>query len=156
MGKLLQRLPKKYREVITYILLGGVATFINWVAAYLLKLFLDEQIVWQNMLINTVAWIAANAFAYPALRKWVFKSRNKNILKECAEFFASRIATWVMELGLMALTVNALGMNFWLSKVLVGLVIVVANYFLSKLIVFRRQARAKKKAAGSTPQPPSS
>jgi putative flippase GtrA len=151
MTKKLKKLYKKYREVIVYILLGGVATLINWVSAYLLKLFLDEQIVWQNVVINTVAWIAANAFAYPALRKWVFKSKNKHILKECLEFFSSRIITWVLEIALMALTVNALHMNFWLSKVLVGLVIVVANYAVSKLIVFRKKRRKKKKPETAEP-----
>ena len=151
MTKKLKKLYKKYREVIVYILLGGVATLINWVSAYLLKLFLDEQIVWQNMVINTVAWIAANAFAYPALRKWVFKSKNKHILKECLEFFSSRIITWLLEIALMALTVNALHMNFWLSKVLVGLVIVVANYIVSKLIVFRKKKRKKKTPEAAKP-----
>ncbi len=55
MSKKLKTFLKKYREVIVYILLGGVATFINWVAAYLLQFWLDEQIVWQNAVINTVA-----------------------------------------------------------------------------------------------------
>ena len=144
MSKKLKAFLKKYREIIVYILLGGVATFINWVSAYVLQFWLDEQIVWQNALINTIAWLAANAFAYPALRKWVFKSKNKNILKECAEFFSSRIFTWLLEIALMALTVNALHMNFWLSKVIVGLIIVVANYIISKLIVFRKKRKRRR------------
>ena len=141
MSKKLKTFLKKYREVIVYILLGGVATLINWVAAYLLQFWLDEQIVWQNAVINTVAWAAANAFAYPALRKWVFKSKNKHILKECIEFFSSRIFTWILEIILMAVTVNLLHMNFWISKIIVGLIIVVANYIISKLIVFRKKEK---------------
>ena len=144
MSKKLKTFLKKYREVIVYILLGGVATFINWVAAYLLQFWLDEQIVWQNAVINTVAWAAANAFAYPALRKWVFKSKNKHILKECIEFFSSRIFTWILEIILMALTVNLLHMNFWISKIIVGLIIVVANYIISKLIVFRKKRKRRR------------
>ncbi len=144
MSKKLKTFLKKYREVIVYILLGGVATLINWVAAYLLQFWLDEQIVWQNAVINTVAWAAANAFAYPALRKWVFKSKNKHILKECIEFFSSRIFTWILEIILMAVTVNLLHMNFWISKIIVGLIIVVANYIISKLIVFRKKRKRRR------------
>ena len=142
----LKNFYKKHREVIVFILLGGIATLINWLTAYLLKLFLDEQILWQNVVINTVAWITATAYAYPVLRKWVFKSKNKNILKECAEFFASRLLTYFLEIALMALTVNALHMNFWLSKILVGLTVFVVNYAVGKLIVFHKKRRKKKKA----------
>ena len=142
--KKLRAFLKKHREVIRYILLGGVATLINWLTAYLLQFCLDEQIVWQNMLINTVAWITSNAFAYLALRKWVFKSRDRHILKECARFFGSRIFTWILEVALMALAVNALHMNFWLSKVISGLIVFVTNYLLSKWLVFRKKRRKRK------------
>ena len=142
--KKLRAFLKKHREVIRYILLGGVATLINWLTAYLLQFCLDEQIVWQNMLINTVAWVASNAFAYLALRKWVFKSRERHILKECARFFGSRIFTWILEVALMALAVNALHMNFWLSKVISGLIVFVTNYLLSKWLVFRKKRRKRK------------
>ena len=149
----LKKLYQKHREVIVFILLGGVATLINWITAYLLKLFLDERILWQNVVINTAAWITATGYAYPALRKWVFKSKNKHILKECAEFFASRFLTYVLEIALMALTVNGLHMHFWFSKVLVGLAVFVTNYAVSKLIVFRKKRRKKKKPEHAAPAP---
>ena len=92
--KKLRAFLKKHREVIRYILLGGVATLINWLTAYLLQFCLDEQIVWHNVVINTVAWITSNAFAYLALRKWVFKSRDKHILKECASSISSYVISF--------------------------------------------------------------
>ena len=143
--KRLRAFLKKHREVIFYILLGGVATLINWVTAYLLQFCLDEQIVWHNVVINTVAWITSNAFAYLALRKWVFRSRDRHIVKECARFFGSRIFTWILEVILMALAVNGLHMNFWLSKIIAGLIVFVTNYLLSKLLVFRKKRKQRKK-----------
>ena len=138
---------KKHREVIVYILLGGVATLLNWVTAFLLQFCLDEQVVWQNGVINTLAWIVSNAYAYLALRKWVFRSRDKHIVKECARFFGSRIFTWILEVVLMAVAVNALHLNFWLSKIISGLIVFVTNYLLSKLLVFHKKRRKRKKTA---------
>ena len=130
----------KYREIIVYVLVGLMTTAVSWIASYLLKLFLDDQIVWQNAVINTLSWTAANAVAYPANRIWVFRSRNPDILKECIGFLSSRVATGlILEVGLMAVLVNALHVNFWISKFIVCVLVTVGNYVLSKLVVFRKK-----------------
>lgn len=136
-GSTLGRLFQKHREIIIYGVVGVLTTAVSWIASFVLKLFLDDQIAWQNLIINTLSWIAAIAFAYPANRKYVFASKNSNIIRECAEFVGSRIATGVMEVGLMGLTVNVLKVNFWVSKLLVSIFVIIANYILSKFMVFK-------------------
>ncbi len=135
----LKTLYSRYREIIIYGIVGVLTTAVSWIASFLLKLFLDDQIVWQNLLINSLAWIAAIAFAYPANRNWVFGSKNPDILKECAGFVSSRVATGLMEVGLMALLVNALHINFWISKILVSVLVIISNYVFSKIFVFRKK-----------------
>ena len=139
MAERIKTLIIKYREIIVYILVGCMTTAVSWIMSYILKLFLNDQIVWQNAVINAVSWIAANAVAYPANRTWVFRSRNPDILKECIGFLGSRVATGlILEVGLMALLVNAMHINFWVSKFLVCILVTVGNYVLSKLVIFRR------------------
>ena len=128
-----------HRELLVYGVVGALTTAVSWIASFVLKLFLNDQILWQNALINALSWISAIAFAYPANRKYVFESRNGNILQECAEFTGSRIATGVLEVGLMSIAVNALNIDFWVSKLIVSIVVVVANYILSKLLVFKEK-----------------
>ena len=128
-----------HRELLVYGVVGALTTAVSWIASFVLKLFLNDQILWQNALINALSWISAIAFAYPANRKYVFESRNGNILQECGEFTGSRIATGVLEVGLMSIAVNALNIDFWVSKLIVSIVVVVANYILSKLLVFKEK-----------------
>lgn len=135
----------KNREFIIYILVGGGATAVNLLTVYLLKLVLNHQIVWQNLLINALGWVAAVAYAYPSNRAWVFRSKNPDILKELAGFVASRLATFVLDLALMALTVNVLRFPFWISKVVVSFLAFLTNYVLSKLLVFRNRHKAERK-----------
>ena len=118
--------------------------FMRWIVkyheeepTYILKLFLNDQIAWQNVVINTLSWAAAIAFAYPANRKYVFESKNQNVFRECIEFVGSRITTGVMEVAMMSLTVNVMKLDFWISKLLVSVIVIVANYVLSKLVVFK-------------------
>ena len=125
------------REIVVYGIVGVLTTVVSWLSSFILKLFLDDQIALQNLVINSLSWIAAIAFAYPTNRLFVFESKNSNILQECAEFVGSRIATGVAEVGLMSLLVNALHVNFWISKLLVSVIVIIANYILSKLIVFQ-------------------
>ena len=127
----------KYREFIVYGIVGVLTTAVSWLAAFILKLFLNDQIAWQNVVINTLSWAAAIAFAYPANRKYVFESKNQNIFRECIEFVGSRITTGVMEVAMMSLTVNVMKLDFWISKLLVSVIVIVANYVLSKLVVFK-------------------
>lgn len=131
----------KYREIIVYGVVGVLTTAVSWFASFVLKLFLDDQIAWQNLIINSLSWIAAIAFAYPANRTFVFASKNKDILRECSEFIGSRLATGVMEIGLMSLTVNVMNINFWVSKLLVSVIVIIANYILSKLVVFKTREK---------------
>jgi len=136
-GSKIGQLLLKYKEIIVYGMVGVLTTAVSWLASFALKIFLDDQIAWQNLIINTLSWIAAIAFAYPANRKCVFSSKNSNIIRECSEFVGSRMATGVMEVGLMSLTVNVLNINFWVSKLLVSIIVIVANYILSKLVIFK-------------------
>ena len=127
----------KYREFIVYGIVGVLTTAVSWLAAFILKLFLNDQIAWQNVVINTLSWAAAIAFAYPANRKYVFESKNQNVFRECIEFVGSRITTGVMEVAMMSLTVKVMKLDFWISNLLVSVIVIVANYVLSKLVVFK-------------------
>ena len=63
-----------------------------------------------------ISWIMAVLFAYVANRIVVFKSKNKKILKEMAEFIGARILTLLMEMGLTWFFFNLLNLtsNIWI------------------------------------------
>ena len=137
---LIRKICAKYREVIVYIIVGLLTTMVSWAVCFICKLFLDPEIVWQNYLINTIGWAAGVCFAYPLNRKWVFKSDNPGILKEFLEFASSRLFTYILEIIIMLLAVNALKIDYWISKICIAAVLVtVINYLVSKKIIFRER-----------------
>ena len=142
MAEQIKHLFKKYREITIYVIVGVMTTVVSFASAALFRLFLNDQILWQNAAINVLSWISANAFAYPANRAWVFQSKNHDVLRECVEFLSSRITTGlIFEVGLMALLVNALHINYWISKVVTSVFVTVANYVFSKMVVFRQKQK---------------
>ena len=136
----IKELCKKYEEIIIYLIVGVMTTIVSWAAAFLGKLLLDVDVSWQNTLNNTISWMVGVLFAYPLNRKWVFKSKNPKILKEFLGFASSRVSTLVMDIVIMWLTVNVIGMNYWIAKIFISSVIVtIANYVFSKLLIFKKK-----------------
>ena len=76
----IKQLFVKYEEIIIYLIVGVLTTIVSWGAAWVAKFFLDDTVVWENGVINTISWVAGVLFAYPLNRKWVFKSTNPKVL----------------------------------------------------------------------------
>ncbi|MCR5722325.1 MAG: GtrA family protein [Lachnospiraceae bacterium] len=132
----------KYEEIIIYLIVGVLTTIVSWGAAWVAKFFLDDTVVWQNGVINTISWVAGVLFAYPLNRKWVFKSTNPKILSEFMGFAGSRVSTWIMDIVIMYVTVNVFHMNYWIAKICISAVVVtIANYIFSKLLVFKKKEK---------------
>lgn len=130
----------KYREIIVYLIVGVLTTIVSWGACFLIGIFLDSEISWQNFLINSFGWVVGVVFAYPLNRKWVFRSTNPKIVKEFMGFASSRLSTWILDIVIMWLTVNVLQMNYWIAKIFISAVLVtIANYVFSKLLIFNKK-----------------
>ena len=133
------KLHKKYEEIINYLIVGGLTTVVSLGSYYLCILtFLSPDIWYQLQAANIISWICAVTFAYFANRIFVFKSNNENKLKEAASFYGSRIATLLMDMGIMFVFVTLLHLNDKIMKLVVQIVVTVANYVLSKLFVFKK------------------
>ncbi len=133
----------KYREILVYLIVGVLTTVVAWGCKFLWNaLFFGGTAlptVAQNTVLSVVENISGIAFAYPTNRKWVFQSKNPNILAELTSFVGSRAATWILGWLLNMLLVNVLGISVFISTVVVGILVVIGNYVFSKLLVFRNK-----------------
>lgn len=103
-------------------------------------IFLLAQAVAKNRHIA----VAAVAFAYITNRKWVFDSKAtgaKEITREVVSFFLCRLATGVLDWAWMLLFVNILHFNDVLMKAVANIIVILANYIFSKLVIFKKKER---------------
>lgn len=140
--KKIKEFYKKYEEIINYIFFGGLTTVVSLSVKWILLFtFLDAKNELQLQIAIIISWILAVTFAYVTNRKFVFKSKSENLLKEVASFFGSRILTLVMEMLIMWFFVSFLQLNseFWVFvwTLLTQVLIVIGNYILSKIFVFK-------------------
>ena len=135
---MIQRLMKKYitKELIVYGIVGGMTTVVNFIVSYLMNDIIGCTF---TVVTNTVAWVAAVAFAYVANNTWVFRLGFEGWKKEGQKiwkFTAGRIATWVIATGGMYLLVDCMELAFWPVKVALAVIVILLNYVFSKLFVF--------------------
>lgn len=138
---MIEKLKKlNLREIIAYLIVGVLTTIVSLVSYYLVTVtLLDPNNVVELQIANIISWILAVAFAYFTNRKYVFESKEPNKLKEATKFIASRLVTLGLDMLTMFIMVSVLDINDKLSKLVSQVIVIVGNYLISKLIVFKKQ-----------------
>lgn len=131
-------LANKNREVILYIVFGVATTVINIVTYYIFARIIGVSVIEASI----IAWIISVVFAYFTNKIWVFRSKTwkpDELFKEFLSFVTARLATGALDIGIMFLFVTMLGFNDIIIKVLSNVIVIILNYILSKLLVFREK-----------------
>ncbi|MDD2505207.1 MAG: GtrA family protein [Bacilli bacterium] len=127
----------KNEELWNYLIVGGLTTIVA-VGSYA---FFAKSLELHYITSNILSWIIAVVFAYFTNRLFVFKSTNKEKFKEFIKFSGSRITTLVIETGLLILLIDIVLFDEVWSKVIGQIVVLVLNYIISKLIVFKEKKK---------------
>ena len=132
-----------YREILVYIIVGGMTTVVSWGCKFLWGAIFYPGVTIPTVAQNTVLVIVENVagilFAYFPNRKWVFQSKDPNIFREFTGFVGSRLGTWGLSYVLNLLLTNVLHIDYRITTIVVGVVVVVGNYIISKFLVFRKK-----------------
>src|SRR5699024_3633415 len=127
---------EQYKEIIHYVIFGGLTTLVNIVVFYLLDSVLDIS----YLIANAVAIAAAILFAFFTNKRYVFESKSTSWQEELREFglvVGVRAGTGVFDMLSMWILVSLLHTDTSIAKILTQFVVVVLNYVFSKLVVFK-------------------
>lgn len=130
-------LLQRYKSQLLYLFFGGWTTIVNVVVYGLCT----RAAALSTTVSTVIAWVVAVLFAYLTNRTWVFESRARtapDILRELWSFVLCRLATGALDLAIMYLCVDRLGLPDIPIKILSNLLVIVLNYIASKLIIFSK------------------
>ena len=145
----------KYKEIIMYLIFGVLTTVVSWGSYAIFEMAFEKAIVDVNVLVavaNVLSWVTAVIFAYITNKLFVFESKSfkpTTVFKEIGLFVGSRLISGAVEwvgvplLVWIGLNQTIFGVEGMLSKVLVSVIVVILNYILSKLIVFKKEKTKK-------------
>ncbi len=135
--KPLQPFYKKNKEVLMYLLFGGLTTVVSLVTFWLFGTVMGIH----ELIANVISWVFAVTFAYVTNRIWVFDSKvtdRSGIIKEAVSFYLARLVTLLFEEVVILVFVTWLDLNEMLIKILATIGVLVLNYVFSKLVVFKK------------------
>ena len=137
---MIKELYIKYKEIKNYLIFGILTTIVSLLTYYLLVYtILNPNKPIELQIANIISWITCVTFAYITNRKYVFNSKDKNIIKEITKFYSSRLSTLFIDMLIMFIFVTKLNFNDKIIKIIVQIIIIILNYILSKLLVFKNK-----------------
>ena len=132
----MMKLYNKYREIIDYIIFGGLTTLVNIVVFYIF----DTLLGWPYLIANAVAIVLSILFAYITNKRFVFKTSDmtaqENIV-EFLKFIGFRLISGLADMATMWLLVDLISFDTNIAKLLTQFIVVVLNYVFSKLFIFK-------------------
>lgn len=144
--RMIKKIYKKYEEIISYLFFGVLTTIVS-IGTYLFfaNILFPNKTDLDIQMANILSWICAVTFAYITNRIFVFKSQSKGKekIKEIINFISARIASLLVDMAMMYILYSIIHMNDTIAKIIVQIVIVIMNYVLSKLIIFKKGEETK-------------
>lgn len=134
--KPLRPLALRYQELISYVVVGGLTTLVNFVIYFPLSRLVHYLIA------TSVAWAGAVVFAFFANKVFVFEDERWDrayLLRQAASFTAMRLLSWGLEVLIMWVFVEHLGLNSDVTKIAAQILVIMLNYIFSKLLIFRKK-----------------
>lgn len=132
-------LYKKYREIINYLIVGGIG-FVLSIATF--ALFMSFNL--GSVVSNVISWVIVVILMYILNRYCVFEkhaTEKAGIIKEIVSFVMARIFTLVLETIVVWLGIDILGFNSGIGAVIVKsfgqVLVIVLNFVFSKLFIFK-------------------
>lgn len=124
------------KEFILYAVFGTIA-FIVSIGSYAL---FNIGFGINELIANALAWVFAVLFSYVTNKKWVFKAPTPTrtaFFIQMFAFFSGRFMTLIIEEAIIFVFITLLKYPSMWVKLAAQVVVVILNYVISKLLVFR-------------------
>lgn len=132
---MLKKLYERYADALAYLVFGVLTTVVN----YVVYIPCYNMLGLSGTVSNLIAWIAAVTFAFLTNKPFVFKSHDwsaKVLFPELTKFLGCRIGSGLLETVIILVMVDCLNWNGNWMKLFTNVMVVILNYFGSKLLVF--------------------
>ena len=145
-------LKKINKELVSYLVFGLLTTLVSIVTFEVANLILGQELY---LLSNIISWIFAVTFAFVTNKLWVFESKSwavAVIKTEIIAFVAARLFSLLLEEAGLYLLIDILSLGTFssvifgftltgtlISKLIMQVIVVVANYIFSKFIIFKKK-----------------
>ena len=137
---------KRNKSVLMYLFFGALTTFLSIFVFFVFRTCLH----FNEHTANVISWICAVTFAFFTNRTWVFDGRTSSVREffvQARDFYGGRIFTLLVDEIIILIFITILRFNENLIKISAQVVVLVLNYVISKVFVFKKKTLDKKKSS---------
>ena len=125
---------EKYKEILLYLFFGAVTTAVS-----ILSFAFFEYLAFDELIANIFSWILSVFIAFITNTIWVFDDTLKSgFVPKIFKFYTGRVSTLIIEELLLFVFIKLLLLNSLAVKCAAQVVVVILNYIISKLFVFKK------------------
>ncbi len=129
-----RRINKQFLiHIGSYLFWGVATTAVNVLVYYLVRTYAMASVTTATL----VAWFLSVLFAFLTNRAFVFHAKKGLLVKQLTLFYGSRLFSGIVDVLLMALLVTLWYLPELLCKLGVNALVIVLNYVMSLLFVFK-------------------
>lgn len=144
----LKKFAVAHKEALLYLLFGGLTTLVSILTFAIINQLLGDE---RYLLSNLISWVIAVVFAFFTNKHLVFASKKndkKTLLSEGGKFLGARVLSLGLEELILWMMLDVMGLSGFalafldgeiISKTVATVFVVVANYFFSKFIIFKKK-----------------
>ncbi|MET3689586.1 putative flippase GtrA [Priestia megaterium] len=128
---------KLNKEIFLYLIFGVLTTVVNIIT----YIFCAKVFHLSYEFSTVIAWFISVIFAFVTNKIFVFSSRDNSlstIIKETSLFFFYRILSLGLDIGIMFVTIQLIGLQDVLAKVIANIFVVLVNYIVSRFHIFKK------------------
>jgi len=137
---LFQPFYRKYKYILLYLFFGGVATILNIILFNAFTVFFRIH----ELMSNIIAWFLCVTVQFYTNRKWAFKvvvNTRRDFLNQMFLFYGACAFTLLLEEIIIYIFIVKLDNNRLLVKTIAQTFVIVMNYVLRKMVVFKKKDR---------------
>lgn len=128
---------KQFQDFFLYVIVGGLATIVEWIAFWVLA----NSIHIQYLVSTALAFIFSTFANFFGGRLLVFKSGKDSLLREIISIYLASIVGLLLNLFIMFILVQTFIINKMLSKIAATAIVFIYNYLVRKLVIYRKKQR---------------
>lgn len=121
------------KQIVLYLVVGGGATIVEWIAFYLF----NEQLHIHYMISTGMAFILST-FANWLLGRIIMFQSDQNIWSELAKIYLTSIAGFFMNLLIMWVAIQHLGIREMIAKMVATGMVFFWNFLIRKLVIYKK------------------
>lgn len=119
-------------QIIKFLIVGGIATLIDWAIYYVLYNYLSLE----PLIANIISYSLSTIYNYLASVKYVFKvNKEKKKYHNFIIFIVFSLIGLLLSEGLIYLFINKLNINKMIAKIISTILVMIFNFITRKIFL---------------------